>query len=242
MTKQTKQREKGGEDTENVCHYEYFQSQVVPYGCNFVVRIDGNRFTKYCSKMERPFDVTFNEWMVKMCQFIMTETSGVVKAHTHSDEASFYFYDNADWFDRRLEKIDSLISGMASSKFTELSGDVVWFDSRVIVLPTIDDMDIYEQDRRLDAFRGCVNSYSYWKLRKSGLGKRQATKKLHGLSSKQKQELLFQEFGINVAKLPLWQRVGTFLRWEEYEKEGYNPIKKEKVLAIRRRITHDQTN
>ena len=96
-------------DTENVSHYEFFQSQTIPFGCNFIVRIDGNRFTKYCSKLERPFDEKFNKWMVEVCKFVMTETSGIFKVHTHSDEASFYFYADNDWFDRRLEKINSLV-------------------------------------------------------------------------------------------------------------------------------------
>jgi len=76
-------------------------------------------------------------------------------------------------------------------------------------------------------------------LREHGFGKREATRMLHGLTSKQKQEFLFQTIGVNVSKLPFWQRVGSFLSWEEYEKEGYDPIKKEKVLAVRRRIKNE---
>ena len=52
-------------------------------------------------------------------------------------------------------------------------------------------------------------------------------------------ELLFEN-GINFNELPGWQRRGTGLYWEEYEKIGYNPKEQIEVKAIRRRIRIDQ--
>jgi tRNA(His) guanylyltransferase len=54
-----------------------------------------------------------------------------------------------------------------------------------------------------------------------------------------KNELLFQN-GINFNELPLWQRRGTGLYWENYEKVGYNPIEQKEVITTRRRIKIDQ--
>ena len=40
--------------------------------------------------------------------------------------------------------------------------------------------------------------------------------------------------------VPLWQRRGTGLYWESYEREGYNPKLDRKVVATRRRIKVDR--
>jgi len=226
----------GKQDTENTKNLEFYQSIKIPSGCNFIVRLDGNRFTKYTTKFEKPFDVKFNRYMEEVAKFLMTEIPNIEKAHFYSDEISLYFGDNSDWFDNRVEKIVSISSAMASAKWRDISGDLVWFDSRIILTPKKELRDVYEKDRCLDAFRNCINGYSYYSLRNAGETKRTATKKMLNLKSKEKQELLFTTFDINVDKLSKWQKRGTFLTWEEYTKIGYNPIKKTKEEAIRRRI------
>jgi tRNA(His) guanylyltransferase len=50
--------------------------------------------------------------------------------------------------------------------------------------------------------------------------------------------LLFRG-GINFNDLPNWQKGGIGLYWEEYEKEGFNPITKENTFIKRRRIKRD---
>ena len=218
-------------NTEVGTRYDYLKSLIIPNGCYFIVRLDGNCFNSYTNQFKRPFDIEFYNLMLSGAKTLMRNISDVYKAHFHSDEVSIYFNKNSDWFDRRLQKIISITAGMLSAKFGNAH-----FDSRVLLTPTISDVEEYEKDRRLNAFRGCVNSYAYWTQVNAGVSKKKAHGVLAKMKSKERQEFLFQEYGINVAKLPLWQRVGEFLVWEEYEKEGYNPIKKEKVMAIRRRI------
>ena len=55
-----------------------------------------------------------------------------------------------------------------------------------------------------------------------------------------KNELLFQ-CGINFNELPLWQRRGTGMYWETYEKAGYDPVRQVEVAAARRRLRIDET-
>lgn len=62
---------------------------------------------------------------------------------------------------------------------------------------------------------------------------------LEGKSAAEKNELLFQA-GINFNDLPLWQRRGTGLYREVYQREGFNPQTQEKVSATRRRICVDE--
>jgi tRNA(His) 5'-end guanylyltransferase len=54
-----------------------------------------------------------------------------------------------------------------------------------------------------------------------------------------KNELLFQR-GINFNELPLWQRRGSGVVWEQYEKEGVNPVTGQTVRSTRRRLRVDQ--
>jgi tRNA(His) 5'-end guanylyltransferase len=66
--------------------------------------------------------------------------------------------------------------------------------------------------------------------RKAGQSVALATAALEGKSVADKNELLFQA-GINFNDLPPWQRRGTGLYWERYEREGYNPKLGQKVAT-----------
>ena len=72
-------------------------------------------------------------------------------------------------------------------------------------------------------------------LRKEGQSVHEATKELEGKGVSYKNELLFTR-GINYDKLPSWQKRGIGMWNEQYEKEGYNPMTKETVAAVRSRI------
>jgi tRNA(His) 5'-end guanylyltransferase len=75
-------------------------------------------------------------------------------------------------------------------------------------------------------------------LRKEGKSVQAATAELHARPVSFKNELLFLR-GINFNELPLWQRRGTGLYWERYEKEGYDPVRQQTVKAPRRRVKVD---
>jgi tRNA(His) 5'-end guanylyltransferase len=62
---------------------------------------------------------------------------------------------------------------------------------------------------------------------------------LDGKSVAFKNELLFQH-GINFNELPTWQRRGVGLYWEEYEKQGYNPVQAREVVVTRRQVKVDE--
>jgi tRNA(His) guanylyltransferase len=51
----------------------------------------------------------------------------------------------------------------------------------------------------------------------------------------EKNELLFQH-GINFNDVPAWQKRGSGLHWEEFDKPSINPITGQEVIARRRRI------
>ena len=54
----------------------------------------------------------------------------------------------------------------------------------------------------------------------------------------EKNEFLFQK-GINFNNLPDWQKRGTGIYWESYEKDAFNPKTGEAVKAQRKRLVAD---
>lgn len=51
-----------------------------------------------------------------------------------------------------------------------------------------------------------------------------------------KNEYLFNNHGIYFDKLTDWQKRGIGIYFMDYEKDGYNPITKQKVQVVRRKL------
>lgn len=206
-----------------------------------VARIDGRSFTRLTKEVhqfETPFDVRVRDMMVETTKHLMNCGFDVVFGYTQSDEISLLFKQNITAFDRKIRKYNSVLAGEASAKFSLLLGDLGAFDCRICQLPTADLVCDYFRWRNEDAHRNALNAHCYWLLRKSGKSARQATSFMAKKSVAEKNELLFQN-NTNFNDLPLWQKRGTGLYWEEYEKEAVNKLTGEKVAALRRRIKID---
>ncbi|MEW6327482.1 MAG: tRNA(His) guanylyltransferase Thg1 family protein [Thermodesulfobacteriota bacterium] len=217
---------------------EYFHSLRLLPRTWTIIRVDGRNFTNFTSsRFEKPFDLRFRDFMVVTAQTMLGELCGVY-AHTTSDEISVLFSPKWDLFDRELEKLVSVSAGIASAAFTHACGEPVHFDSRIWLGIGENDVVDYFHWRQSDAARCALHSWCYWTLRRSGSSSEEATASLKGRSWNLKNELLFQH-GINFNDLPVWQRRGVGLYWETYEKEGYDPIKRMTVSAVRRRIRVD---
>lgn len=218
---------------------EYFHNLRLLPGAWVVIRVDGRGFSKFTkSRFKKPFDRNFYKLMVQTAQELLQEMQGIY-AYTESDEISLLFPPDWDFFDRSLEKVVSISSSIASATFTHAAKIPVNFDSRVWLgvdkLLVVD----YFRWRQADAARCALNGWCYWTLRKIGKSVGEATRELDGKSVAFKNELLFEN-GINFNELPAWQRRGTGLYWETYEKTGYNPIQGQEVVATRRRIKVDE--
>src|SRR5207245_944582 len=197
------------------------------------------RLTKDVQRFEAPFDVRFRDLMVETAEHLMGGCGfNMVYGYTESDEISLLFGLEENGFGRKLRKLISILAGEASAKFSLLLGAMASFDCRLSQLPSLELVVDYFRWRNEDAHRNALNAHCYWLLRKQGKAVGEATAALEGMSVALKNELLFQH-GVNFNDLPLWQKRGIGLYWEEYDRPAENPVTGEKVLARRRRIRRD---
>ncbi len=218
--------------------YETTNDLVVMPDIYMVARIDGRGFTKLTKEthtFNAPFDKTFSDYMLQTTQHLMHCGFKVTYAYTQSDEISLLLDLQENAFGRKLRKLNSILAGEASAKFSLLLGDIGVFDCRICQLPNIAKVVDYFRWRNEDAHRNALNAYCYWKLREQNQTAFDANQKIKGLTTAQKNELLFQ-LGINYNEVPNWQKRGIGLYWEAYQTEGVNPILQETILVSRKQI------
>jgi len=204
------------------------------------VRLDGRAFHRLadCLGLEKPFDEFFHKAMVTACTSLVAE-SGLNPdlAYTFSDEISLYFSKLP--FSGRVEKLDSVAASFAASSFTLALGGttLVAFDARVI--PATREFALeYLTSRQAEAWRNHINAYCQQALIEEGMDARKAADQLKGLQSGDLHEMMHVR-GFNLATTPAWQRRGTLVYKKITEKEGFNPITREAVLAERSAVTTD---
>jgi tRNA(His) 5'-end guanylyltransferase len=206
--------------------FETLNDHSVLPGIFIVARLDGRNFTKLTKevhKFKAPFDERFRDYMVATVQHLMGCGFKIAYGYTQSDEISLLFHFDEDTFKRKARKINSILAGEASAKFTLLSGVLASFDCRISELPLVSDVIDYFVWRQEDATRNALNGYCYWTLREKGMTGRQANKALLEKTRAQKNELLF-EHGINFNEVPTWQKRGIGFFTNTIKKEGWNPI------------------
>lgn len=215
--------------------YEMFHGLKVIPNTWMVIRVDGRKFSNYTLSFEKPFDNDFSEMMRATAQHLL-EQFDATYVWTESDEISVLLNPNFNLFDREVEKLVSISAGEASAKFVSLAGDVVSFDSRIWVGLDKGHVVDYFRWRQADAFRCALNAWTFWTLmRKEHLSPAAAAHKMHNKGAEWNQEELFR-LGINFEKdVPLWQKRGIGVVWENYAKLGINPITNEQVVSSRRR-------
>jgi tRNA(His) guanylyltransferase len=221
--------------------FETVHDHCVLPGIHIVARLDGRgftRLTKEVHKFAAPFDERFRDLMLATTAHLMDCGFRILYGFTQSDEISLLFHPQDESFHRKLRKLNSVLAGEASAKFSLLLGAMGCFDCRISQLPTVELVCDYFRWRSEDAHRNALNGHCYWMLRKQGKTESAAAKLLLGMSVADKNELLFQN-GINFNELPNWQKRGAGIFWETYQKPGKNPKTGEVVMAERRRLKRE---
>jgi len=201
-----------------------------------IIRADGKSFHTFCKRFEKPYDIFLNDALDAVMVCLCENIQGAKFAERHSDEISILVtdFDTAQtdaYFDYQVQKICSVVASMATAEFCrrlmeltpdeEPSGglqkvrchltlDEKWpcFDARCFNLPE-NEIPNYFWWRMLDGKRNSISMVAQANF---------SHKRLHGKSSDEMQELLFQEKGINWAKLPQRQKIGSICRRVPQEK------------------------
>jgi tRNA(His) guanylyltransferase len=206
-----------------------------------IVRLDGRAFHRLSRSLalNKPFDLHFSGAMADVSKSLVAR-SGLDPsfAYTFSDEISLYLPKLP--FSGRVEKIDSVAASFSASALTlalDLSEPVA-FDARVI--PATTEFAIgYLASRQDEAWRNHINAYCQQALIAGGMKPRQAAAHLKGMPGKELHDLMHDK-GINLAKTPAWQRRGVLVYKKKVEKEGYDPVKGQKVMAKRSSVVIDR--
>jgi len=219
--------------------YETAHDHCVLPGIHMVARIDGRSFSQLTRSkehgLEAPYDTRFRDCMVTTLKHLVTSTGfSVLFGYTQSDELSILLRRDEALFGRKLRKLDSILAGEASAKFSLAFGAHASFDARICQLPDVDTVVDYFRWRHEDAHRNALNGHAYWLLRRQGATDHEATQKLSGVSVADRNEMLFRA-GINFNDLPGWQKAGIGVLWEDAQEVGTDPRTGREVVTTKRR-------
>jgi len=182
-------------------------------------RIDGRSFSRFTQGFERPYDRSISRAMVETTKFLVEETHAII-GYTQSDEISLLWqqdsYDSEMFFNGKKQKLVSVLAGMASAKFMqhcliesdnkELSkkawATIPAFDARVFQLPNKMEAANAFLWREKDATKNAISMAARHFY---------SAKELHGKSSSEMQEMIFQK-GQNFNDYPAFFKRGTFVR------------------------------
>lgn len=205
---------------EYVRHFETYNTAML--NTYMVVRVDGKGFTKYTEahKYEKPNDLRGLQLMNQCAMKVMETYVDIWIAFGESDEYSFVFTKDSKLYNRRTDKITSLIASCFSSAFVfyfpkffpnqELL-DIPLFDSRLVCYPSEQNLRDYLSWRQADTHINNLYNTSFWCLvQKDGLTQEGAHSRLKGTYSDEKNQLLY-EHDINYSKIEPIYRKGSIV-------------------------------
>jgi tRNA(His) guanylyltransferase len=111
-----------------------------------VARIDGRNFTPLTREIhhfDAPFDMRMWDYIVETTRHLLQCGFRVMYGYIQSDEISLLFHPSDETFGRKLRKLNSILAGEVSAKFSVLLGDAAAFDCRISRLPQIGDVVDY---------------------------------------------------------------------------------------------------
>jgi tRNA(His) 5'-end guanylyltransferase len=231
--------------------YESCYNFKIPNRSYVIIRLDGKGFSKYTKMFEKPFDDILSNVMdaatIELCKYL-----NPLFAYTQSDEISLVFstIENIDAelpFDGKVQKLCSISASKLTSAFNKTmlrllgsfkytpeelfqkitSGNLAEidavFDSRVFVIPDIREVANYIIWRQQDCTRNSVSMAAHALLGHSATMNK---------SGEEKQEMLFQEKGVNWNDYATKYKRGTVIKKQTIFIEGQNgePVQRSKWI------------
>jgi len=149
---------------------------------------------------------------------VLEEFQDIAFAYGVSDEFSFVLKNKSELYKRQSSKIISAVVSFFTSTYMMRWGDFFphkklkyppSFDGRAVCYPTSDILLDYLAWRQVDCHINNQYNTCFWMLVKSGKSKIQAQDYLKGTQTREKNELLSQQFGIEYNSLPVIFRMGS---------------------------------
>lgn len=183
-------------------------------------RIDGKNFSRFTKNLERPYDKRLTTLMQQTTAYLVEETKANI-GYTQSDEISLAWYSDdyrhQIFFDRRIQKMVSVLASMTTAYFNsylseyvpEKRGTFALFDCRVWQVPTLEEATNVFLWRELDAITNSISMsarhyYSH--------------KELEGKTGNEMRKMLHKK-GIDWADYPNFFRRGTFIQRQKIIKK-----------------------
>lgn len=187
-----------------------------------IIRIDGCHFHTYTRGFDKPFDENLIKVFWETCKYLASNIMGAKMIYHQSDEISILLtnYDKLNtqsWFDNQVQKMTSVSASLATAKFNEAMRhyeptvvDLATFDSRVFLLP-MQEVTNYFIWRQQDCSKNSVSMLAQSLF---------SHKELQGVNTKQMQDKMFTEKGVNWNDLETWKKRGACIVKEHFEIEG----------------------
>jgi tRNA(His) guanylyltransferase len=227
--------------------YEAVSDIRLPVRLPVLLRLDGNSFSKLTAGgyFTKPFDPKFTAAMDAAAKAALRYTHGCF-AYVQSDEITILLRndrapDDSPILGNRVQKLCSLVAATCSVAFyrglrevlteAELPGVTPVFDCRVFVVPHADVHNAFMW-RQFDAWKNCVGGVAYYGLRNK-YGTKEAQNRLLNKSTKERQELIFSELGINMNDFDPSYKRGRIVVKEARELLAKEAIPPDRLVGLR---------
>lgn len=224
-----------GDRMKNYESIETFK-KLVP-GLPIVVRLDGKAFHSFTKDLDKPYDLNLNSIFIDTLMYLVKETRAVIGYH-QSDEMSLIlnYKDNNEFFDGKTFKLNSILASMATAMFNKniyklKNKEMALFDCRCFNVPSKEEAINYLIWRELDATKNAITMAASCYF---------SDRELYGKNSNERQEMLFQQKGINFNDYPDFFKKGTYIKKFTRSVKNFTPEEIEKLpLKHNARINPD---
>lgn len=202
-------------------NYEFNSQSFLTRRMPVIIRLDGCHFSNYTKGFEKPYDELIRDAFIFGTKALFNEVQGLKLSYQQSDELTLLLtnYDTLttnSWFDNNIQKMVSVSSSILTASFNQFMKEhksefkkLAVFDSRVFIVPKEEVCNVLLW-RENDASRNSISCLAQ---------KYFSHKQLHKKNTKEMQEMLFQEKGINWNNIPTWQKRGYCMSRVLLEKE-----------------------
>lgn len=194
--------------------------------CYIVIRIDGKKFHEFSKYYEfrKPNDERALKLMNASAKNVVLKyKNDIILAFGESDEYSFILKRDSTLFNRRKDKLATLIGSLFTTNYMFLWDKffhdtplnvkhLPYFDSRCVLYPNLSIVKDYLSWRYVDTHINNLYNTVFWQLiQVCGMTPQEAEKKLCGTLSSDKQEILFKDCGINYNNEPEMFKKGSLI-------------------------------